>query len=512
MKTAAGLLTPTSVLARVFITNTGPRQTSLLASCSYASSYSITSTASTAATTTMTRPSDRSRHSLGPHQQRRCFGNNSRGGPPPHGRPGRGPPRRHNGPPRPPGAYNGPPRPPGGHSGPPRAHTGPHSRHSNPHFSRSGPASHGGGGNPQFGRSGPSGGGNPQFGGRGRPERQDRSQAPAEDEFEEELGGRGHLERQEHLQERWQAQARDRDMPIGRGKEEDFFGEDLTTEGNLNTRLGPKKRDKPNATPRVKFKMARMPRNREIEFSHVLVRHDDGTLELPEPLDSVLSRLDLRKNSLVVVALPGQQEKRKKGKEGEEDEENEEDEEGEVGEEGKNIAEGKEGQEAVSGPVPEPVIDPVAMAAAAAEAATKKVADDEKRALAVKAMQSFPVCRIINIKKEREAEAERKKAQRKKVVSFKELEMNWAIDDHNLGFRMKKLTEFLNKGCQVEIRLLRKSASKGKKQATPDEAETLVAKIKATVAETPGSEYYKPQDGKMLQMMRIYVKGPPPKN
>ncbi|ERS99051.1 hypothetical protein HMPREF1624_04246 [Sporothrix schenckii ATCC 58251] len=202
-------------------------------------------------------------------------------------------------------------------------------------------------------------------------------------------------------------------------------------------------------TPLVKPKTARMPRNNAITFSHVLLPQEDGTLGLPERTEDVLRRIDRRNNALVVVAMP----------------------------QSNNDEYQPEG---------------------------------ERQAALAEAMRRFPVCRIVDTKAERQAADEERLAARKKKVGKKELEINWAIDLHNLGFRLVKLREFLDKGLYVEIRLMFKSAKSGKRRATLEEAEEVLRRIRATIDEVPGTVETKPTEGVILRMMKLFLKGPEP--
>ncbi|KIH94094.1 translation initiation factor [Sporothrix brasiliensis 5110] len=221
-----------------------------------------------------------------------------------------------------------------------------------------------------------------------------------------------------------------------------------------NTTFGLQNSRAAAATPLVKPKMARMPRNNAITFSHVLLPQEDGTLGLPERTEDVLQRIDRRNNALVVVAMPQSN--------------NDEYDNGFLQPEG------------------------------------------ERRAALAEAMRRFPVCRIVDTKAERQAADEERLAARKKKVGKKELEINWAIDLHNLGFRLVKLREFLDKGLYVEIRLMFKSAKSGKRRATLEEAEEVLRRIRATIDEVPGTVETKPTEGVILRMMKLFLKGPDP--
>lgn len=211
--------------------------------------------------------------------------------------------------------------------------------------------------------------------------------------------------------------------------------------------------------------MARMPRNNEITHSHVLLRQEDGTLGLPERPEDILQRINRKTHALVVVVMPQQR--------------TDEGDEGDKNDRG-NDRENEEGN---------------------AQA-------NQRQIMIAAAKTRYPVCRIIDIEVERKAEADRAKAERKKNVGSKELELNWAIDPHDLGHRLDKLREFLSKGMFIEVRLLRKSLKKGKRQATLDEANEVLRRIRETMAEVPGSVDAKAAEGEILRMMKLSLKGP----
>ncbi|KAL3444495.1 translation initiation factor IF-3, C-terminal domain-containing protein [Aspergillus insuetus] len=85
-----------------------------------------------------------------------------------------------------------------------------------------------------------------------------------------------------------------------------------------------------------------------------------------------------------------------------------------------------------------------------------------------------PVCKIVNRAALRESERAYAKAARAAKVSVKQMELNWAIDNNDLAHRLKQITAFLEKGCKVEIILLRK---KGKRPPTVEEVKSVMDKV-----------------------------------
>ncbi|PSS13150.1 hypothetical protein M430DRAFT_36283 [Amorphotheca resinae ATCC 22711] len=115
-----------------------------------------------------------------------------------------------------------------------------------------------------------------------------------------------------------------------------------------------------------------------------------------------------------------------------------------------------------------------------------------------------PICRIMNKKAMRDAEKAKAKAARGSSITTKTIELNWAIDKGDLWHRMDKMKQFLSKGFRVEIMLA--SKKKGR-QATVEEAEELLRKIKEAVGEVEGSKETKPMEGKLLKAATLYLEG-----
>lgn len=122
--------------------------------------------------------------------------------------------------------------------------------------------------------------------------------------------------------------------------------------------------------------------------------------------------------------------------------------------------------------------------------------------------RQYPICRIVNIMDERKAEQAKAKEQRKKATMFKELEFNWSINTHDLGHWMIKLKDFLEKGFRVEVRMMRRTRGKARRQATMEEANELVRIVRETVASVPGSREVKDMEGELLGSAKMIYEGP----
>ncbi|KAK3499957.1 uncharacterized protein B0T23DRAFT_371130 [Neurospora hispaniola] len=126
-------------------------------------------------------------------------------------------------------------------------------------------------------------------------------------------------------------------------------------------------------------------------------------------------------------------------------------------------------------------------------------------------LPDWPVCVIVDRRAEAAALQAKAKEERRKQVSKKELEINWAIAAHDLGFRTRQLQNFLRKGHRVEIMLLQKKDKKQKKTATQEECQEVVRMIREAVAEVPKVQEVKAMDGQVGKVVRMVFQGPTPK-
>ncbi len=119
----------------------------------------------------------------------------------------------------------------------------------------------------------------------------------------------------------------------------------------------------------------------------------------------------------------------------------------------------------------------------------------------------YPLCKVVDKGAERKAQYAKLKEEKKKATQNKELELNWAINPHDLEHRIRRLIALLQKGYKVEVLLLRK---KGKKrQATVEEAEEVARRVRAALDEVPGAKEGKPADGKLGESLKLFLEGPP---
>lgn len=186
---------------------------------------------------------------------------------------------------------------------------------------------------------------------------------------------------------------------------------------------GKKKAEKPPSRKPI----SRFPTDNAIPYKWVVVANPDGSLAERQRTADVLRRLDRSKYTLAMVAPPV--EPREEGQ----------DEEG-LG------------------------------------------AEDAGYQGAQQLKELAPVCRIIDKHAHAKAEEDKEKEWRRKQKNIKELEINWAIDSHDLKHRLDRFLEFLEKGKRVEVTLARKRKSR---PATPQEASALVDRFSECAAVVP---------------------------
>ncbi|EWG46077.1 translation initiation factor IF-3 [Fusarium verticillioides 7600] len=120
----------------------------------------------------------------------------------------------------------------------------------------------------------------------------------------------------------------------------------------------------------------------------------------------------------------------------------------------------------------------------------------------------YAICKIVNKKEEYERQrelAQRRRLSKQTTPKLKEVEMSWAISEHDLGVKTQQLVGFLSKGMKVELILGFKKKGQ-KKRTSEDTAEEVYAKVNKLV-EQLGSREYKPRDGEVGKTMRIYLEG-----
>lgn len=117
---------------------------------------------------------------------------------------------------------------------------------------------------------------------------------------------------------------------------------------------------------------------------------------------------------------------------------------------------------------------------------------------------SYPICRIQSKKALREAEKARQKKKELPSATVKTIELNWAIDPHDLQHRLQRVKDFLSKGWRVDVVMAGKR--KGRK-ATPEEAKLLVERVREAVKEVEGSKEWRDMEGSLGATATIYLVG-----
>lgn len=109
-----------------------------------------------------------------------------------------------------------------------------------------------------------------------------------------------------------------------------------------------------------------------------------------------------------------------------------------------------------------------------------------------------PICKIMDKKALRLSEKEKEKRERKTGgAGTKTLEINWAIDSHDLQHRLKQMKGFLEKGLYVEVFLAPKRGKRGR-QATEEESTELVEKIREVMRQVEGAKETKVAEGRIF--------------
>lgn len=103
-------------------------------------------------------------------------------------------------------------------------------------------------------------------------------------------------------------------------------------------------------------------------------------------------------------------------------------------------------------------------------------------------------------------EREKRKAwnSTQRAARGKEMELNWALDRHDLAHRLDKLQQFLRKGERVEISLTGKRRGR---QATFEQRQVVLDTIRDRIRQTDGAREYKSVEGKISGPVRVFAEG-----
>ncbi|KFY61969.1 hypothetical protein V497_02673 [Pseudogymnoascus sp. VKM F-4516 (FW-969)] len=125
-----------------------------------------------------------------------------------------------------------------------------------------------------------------------------------------------------------------------------------------------------------------------------------------------------------------------------------------------------------------------------------------------RAAPEIPVCKIINKEIVRKAAKSLKKKPANPSQTVKTLELNWAIDPHDLGHRLRRMQEFLEKGYRVDVLLVGK---RKKRKASPEEAAETLRRIREEAEGVEGAKEWKAMEGKVGGQVTVYLEGKPKK-
>ncbi|EAU39061.1 hypothetical protein ATEG_00415 [Aspergillus terreus NIH2624] len=113
-----------------------------------------------------------------------------------------------------------------------------------------------------------------------------------------------------------------------------------------------------------------------------------------------------------------------------------------------------------------------------------------------------PVCKVVSRVAIKEQEKAKAKATHAAKTAVKQIELNWAIDAHDLAHRLKQLTTFLEKGRKVEVVLTRK---KGKRAPTVEEVKNVMDSVMQTTREADAIQV-RPMEGEPGKHVILVVK------
>ncbi|KAE8149399.1 translation initiation factor IF-3, C-terminal domain-containing protein [Aspergillus avenaceus] len=113
-----------------------------------------------------------------------------------------------------------------------------------------------------------------------------------------------------------------------------------------------------------------------------------------------------------------------------------------------------------------------------------------------------PVCKIVNRFEMREHERAKAKAAHVNRSALKQIELNWAIDAHDLSHRLKQLIGFLEKGRKVEIILTKK---RGKRAPNVEEVKHVMDSVLQATKEADAMQV-KPMEGEPGKHVVLVVK------
>lgn len=142
---------------------------------------------------------------------------------------------------------------------------------------------------------------------------------------------------------------------------------------------------------------------------------------------------------------------------------------------------------------------------AAASAAEDGGGEDGEAAAAPKTQEEqFALCEIVNKKEAFQKEQERKQLKKENAKpKTKEMELTWAISEHDLQTKLRQLAGFLNKGMKVQLVL---GTKRGGRKVDEETAKALMNKIRDEV-QALGAREVTPANGDLGRTMRMNLEG-----
>lgn len=127
----------------------------------------------------------------------------------------------------------------------------------------------------------------------------------------------------------------------------------------------------------------------------------------------------------------------------------------------------------------------------------RKVADGPDGVPVVKVVTRESLVQLV---KSKEAVAKKKDV----AELAKQVELNWAVSENDLGYRLKQIAQFLGEGKRVEVMIAPKKRGR---RASPEECLGLMGRIKETVEGVEGAGEWKEMQGTLGKVVELYYKG-----
>ncbi|KAM3497181.1 hypothetical protein MY10362_009457 [Beauveria mimosiformis] len=130
--------------------------------------------------------------------------------------------------------------------------------------------------------------------------------------------------------------------------------------------------------------------------------------------------------------------------------------------------------------------------------------EDGEAAAATTQEEQFALCEIVNKKEAFQKEQERKQLKKENAKpKTKEMELTWAISEHDLQTKLRQLAGFLKKGMKVQLVL---GTKRGGRKVDEETAKGLMNKIRDEV-QALGAREVTPANGDPGRTMRMNFEG-----